>query len=297
MQSYCTTPNLLTWPNRLAQSRVVAHFTVPGEPLSKQRPKFTILRGGSVYSPKQTVDAEFDIQVCIKQAAPSLFPDNGSGFGVRCLFIAKTRQRRDIDNMIKLICDAANGMIWEDDRQVVELFARKLVDKNDPRTEVMIYKTDSLTTPKITCLICGIPFKTYPSWTKRRYCSQECMAKGFRRETSFRCDHCGVLVQCSPSRLSVPAQHRFCSRKCKQLYNSEQCICSQCGKGFNRARSHHPGRHVYCSAECAQISIRHMGIKKVKGQCPKCGGPISKTRYNSCWACRISRPASKPRAY
>jgi Holliday junction resolvase RusA-like endonuclease len=35
------------------------------------------------------------------------------------------RRRRDIDNYVKLLFDAANGLLWRDDAQVVDLHANK----------------------------------------------------------------------------------------------------------------------------------------------------------------------------
>jgi len=46
----------------------------------------------------------------------------------------------DVDNCCKLIADGVNGIAWDDDAQVVELYARKLyaLERNEARTVVMI---------------------------------------------------------------------------------------------------------------------------------------------------------------
>jgi len=46
-------------------------------------------------------------------------------------------KKPDIDNYVKLVCDALNGIAWEDDNVVASLYAVKLYD-NEPRTEVYI---------------------------------------------------------------------------------------------------------------------------------------------------------------
>lgn len=47
-------------------------------------------------------------------------------------------KKPDIDNYIKLVCDALNGIAWEDDNVIANLVAVKIYDDN-PRTEVHIY--------------------------------------------------------------------------------------------------------------------------------------------------------------
>ncbi|KKN93644.1 hypothetical protein LCGC14_0194760 [marine sediment metagenome] len=45
----------------------------------------------------------------------------------------------DLDNYIKLILDALNGIIWEDDRYIVSINASKFYTTDNPRTEVKVY--------------------------------------------------------------------------------------------------------------------------------------------------------------
>lgn len=47
-------------------------------------------------------------------------------------------KKPDIDNYVKLVCDALNGIAWEDDNEVAEVYAIKRYS-NNPRTEVSIY--------------------------------------------------------------------------------------------------------------------------------------------------------------
>jgi len=46
-------------------------------------------------------------------------------------------QRPDIDNLIKYILDAANGVLYKDDALIASVYADKVYDKN-PRTEFTI---------------------------------------------------------------------------------------------------------------------------------------------------------------
>ena len=95
-------------------------FRVEGRPVPKERPRFG---GGSVRTPQKTKDAE---QAIAEQAAlvwrrqPSL-----AEFGLECAFVLPTRHTVDIDNLVKTVMDALNGVVWKDDDQVIELKAKK----------------------------------------------------------------------------------------------------------------------------------------------------------------------------
>lgn len=51
-------------------------------------------------------------------------------------FYRENRKPIDLDNMVKRVKDAANGILWKDDRQVVDLWASKRVDPDNPRTVI-----------------------------------------------------------------------------------------------------------------------------------------------------------------
>lgn len=78
-----------------------------------------------------------------------------NGIGLKCEFyipiptsISKKKKlemdgklclkKPDIDNYIKLVCDALNEIAWEDDNAVAEVYATKRYS-NNPRTEISIY--------------------------------------------------------------------------------------------------------------------------------------------------------------
>lgn len=53
--------------------------------------------------------------------------------------VEKDGRRGDLDNLAKAILDAANGVLWDDDRQVDGLFVRRLPsDKANPRTMIRV---------------------------------------------------------------------------------------------------------------------------------------------------------------
>jgi len=120
-------------------------FQVEGTPVPKGRPRFA-RRGKfvSTYSPKTTVDYESKVSDAAKLAMGSQKPLEGPI--VACIYItlpipasySKKRlqaclsgeerpiKRSDIDNFCKAIFDGMNGIVFEDDSQVVSLHATKV---------------------------------------------------------------------------------------------------------------------------------------------------------------------------
>ena len=47
-------------------------------------------------------------------------------------------RKRDWDNYHKLTMDACNGIVWEDDSQIVEAHVFKEHDADNPRTEIYV---------------------------------------------------------------------------------------------------------------------------------------------------------------
>ena len=112
-------------------------FTVEGEPMSKARARVT--RQGHSYTPKGTVDAERRVRETFEATACESF---SVPVGVELAFFQGTRARKDIDNMVKLVLDALNGVAWADDVQVSVLLARRVYKvKDEARTIVRIFES------------------------------------------------------------------------------------------------------------------------------------------------------------
>ena len=90
--------------------------------MTKGRPRFAA--GRRAYTPKKTKDAEDEMGWVIKRKYPGLQPDPHALFKIEAFFSQSSFQRRDLDNMIKLVSDACNQLVWVDDAQVVEIAAR-----------------------------------------------------------------------------------------------------------------------------------------------------------------------------
>ncbi len=50
----------------------------------------------------------------------------------------RPRRRGDLDNVLKALLDALNGVVWRDDEQVVGLSANRFDAPRDPRVEVWV---------------------------------------------------------------------------------------------------------------------------------------------------------------
>ncbi len=129
-------------------------FTVPGEPVAKGRPRFST-RGGyaRAYTPKKTRDAEQIIACEAVKACPApllgslVLTINIYRSIPKSFTKAKTAEalagklhpvtRPDLDNYIKIVLDALNGVAYHDDSSVVYIVAGKWYSDN-PRMEIRI---------------------------------------------------------------------------------------------------------------------------------------------------------------
>ena len=131
-------------------------FEISHSPVAKGRPRFT--RAGRAYTPKKTKDYEEFVRAYLaSQIRSKDFPLN-KGYRVALnltfylpipkSFSKKKRQaaideeimpvtRPDVDNYIKVIVDGMNGIIFEDDSQVVCIHAHKRYS-DAPRTDVLL---------------------------------------------------------------------------------------------------------------------------------------------------------------
>ena len=55
-----------------------------------------------------------------------------------CVVYHKDKRNRDIDNTNKLIFDSLSGIVFDDDKQIKELYLRKEIDKENPRVDIEI---------------------------------------------------------------------------------------------------------------------------------------------------------------
>lgn len=99
------------------------------EPIAKGRPVFG---KGFTYTPKRTRDAEKNLKILMR----SQFKHKPleSSIKIEIVFFMKRPKickraypstRPDIDNLIKMVTDAGNEILWKDDNLIVQISARK----------------------------------------------------------------------------------------------------------------------------------------------------------------------------
>lgn len=111
-------------------------FHAFGPPRPKERPRFGA--GGRVYTPERTMQYE---RAVAQQGALWCGPawSRHGTYRVTLRFVFEREPRCDVDNCAKAVLDALNGIAWDDDKQVVELRASKLVDPSvAPCTQILI---------------------------------------------------------------------------------------------------------------------------------------------------------------
>lgn len=111
-------------------SSKVVTFSVPGEPRPKERPRFG---KGHVFSSETQKDDQERLQGHFADVFPN--PLDGT-IAVACLFYRSSQHHVDIDNLVKQVFDAANGIIWHDDAQVTACIETLEVDREHPRIAI-----------------------------------------------------------------------------------------------------------------------------------------------------------------
>lgn len=95
----------------------------PGNPRRKERPRCKCSGEGGhgfVFTPKATREAEIAWQATMYAVRESKLSIE---IEVELLFAMKGEQGGDLDNLVKLVLDAGNGVLWTDDKQVRRLMA------------------------------------------------------------------------------------------------------------------------------------------------------------------------------
>ena len=128
------------------------YFIIPGEPVAMGRHRTT--KTGHTYTPQKTRDAKAHIAHSVSRQFKS--PPLGSPLRLTVIFYfppSKEIQKKqpdgvrrgdipvakkpDLDNLIKTVGDALNGILWEDDKLIVDVRAVKQYSL-EPRIGLMV---------------------------------------------------------------------------------------------------------------------------------------------------------------
>lgn len=227
-------------------------FVIPGEPVSKARPRHG--KGGT-YQKTEDKEAEQRTGWHFRKAQRGAPPWTGN-VALGCVFFRPNRQRIDVDNMLKHVCDSANGIAWLDDSQVTAVYGIAEFDAEYPRTVVVMGRHHSSlmrgTDAELVCPECGSRFMGYGTKRQRVHCSTACANKALGR------------------RLSEPVD------------------CKQCGKPFRRKTT----AQVLCSEACRREHIK--GIPRPKraqrSRCETCDKELAHKRGGRCRDCWRADP-------
>lgn len=130
------------------------NFIVEGKPEGKGRPRFT--RAGIAYTPKKTrayehlvrdsflatadhekIDGPVEVEIIALYKVPSSFNKKKKAQALQG--IIQPTKVPDCDNIAKAICDALNGLAYDDDKQIISLKVTKRYS-NDELVRVSINK-------------------------------------------------------------------------------------------------------------------------------------------------------------
>ena len=138
-------------------------FTIPGEPQGKARGRTFIHKHTgrpTTMTPEKTVNYEALIKLQAGQSTKEFYQDQELFMRLTAYYsIPKSASKKkaelmrnieirptkkpDIDNIIKVVCDALNGVVYKDDTQIVSISAQKFYE-NVPRVEVCIFTKEEV---------------------------------------------------------------------------------------------------------------------------------------------------------
>ena len=135
-------------------------FTIPGPPQGKARPKVVRIKTGAsvTYTPDKTVRYEELTRIRYRAAARGFKFADDAQVGIQIISrypIPKSKSKRvkaamldgqikpakkpDCDNIVKIVCDALNGIAYRDDAQIVLAQVAKEYD-DEPKTFVRLWE-------------------------------------------------------------------------------------------------------------------------------------------------------------
>ena len=136
------------------------YFVIHGDPVAKGRPRFNRATGRA-FTPQKTVNYETLVKMEYLMAHDKLEPfsaDTALSVTINAFVsIPKTTSKKkrgqmlngeirptkkpDIDNLIKCLFDGCNGVVWQDDKSVVEVITRKWYS-DAPRVEMCVTEVE-----------------------------------------------------------------------------------------------------------------------------------------------------------
>lgn len=120
---------------------VMISFEVLGNPRTWRRP--TLGSNGHLYNPSRNDEEEFKetVKKIIGPGKYSPLFQSGDSLSVTLkFFMSHALRNSDVDNLIKFVFDSLKGVVYDDDRDIILVTARKALDASSPRTCICVEK-------------------------------------------------------------------------------------------------------------------------------------------------------------
>ena len=131
-------------------------LVIPGNPVAQGRPRAT--RQGRVYDPETSRNYKAYVRLLASQKNLVARMSGPLSVKITAVFeIPKSKTKKfkaaalalkelptkkpDADNVAKIVCDSVNGILWDDDCQIVELSVKKIYGEA-PRVEMEVEKVE-----------------------------------------------------------------------------------------------------------------------------------------------------------
>jgi crossover junction endodeoxyribonuclease RusA len=111
-------------------------FEIPERPHPKGRPR-AAGGNGVVFTPTKTIEYEKRVADYARQQGAPHFGDDAT-LCVRILAHHSSHKYGDLDNVQKAILDGLNGTLWGDDKQVGEIYSRRILGAPKPFSIVSV---------------------------------------------------------------------------------------------------------------------------------------------------------------
>lgn len=230
---------------------------IPGQPLSKARARITT---HGAYTPARQRKNAQHLAAHFRGAVPEPLVES---VAVEMTFYRKGRQRVDLDNLVKQLLDAATGVCWVDDVQVVKITATLELDNANPRTVVDIRSHNTS------------------------------MPRGTANILTTSCETCEATIR-YVSYPSVPGPPKHCSRACQRR---QVRTCEECSAEYVPSSLH----QRFCGKPCASASMatrRKIATARAAAAAPpnlcrSCGMRLARRSSVLCRACWLSAPGKR----
>jgi len=122
---------------------LVASIVLSGSPLSNQTIYKVSCRGGRprLYMAPRGKDRKLQYKLEARSQYKGELLEGDLKMEVGLFF--KDARRRDIDNFNKLTLDSLEGILYSDDKQIIELIVKKQIDRKNPRVEILVRDINS----------------------------------------------------------------------------------------------------------------------------------------------------------